>query len=56
MSVLDKALLEHNIVAIKKIYETMTFDNLSRLLDIKSDTVKRFINIYTIIRILLNIL
>ena len=33
-TVLDKAVIEHNIVAISKLYETISFDTLSKMLDI----------------------
>ena len=33
-SVLDRAVIEHNMVAISKLYETISFDTLSKMLDI----------------------
>ena len=34
-SVLDKALIEHNIEVISKIYKNISFDELGRFLEIK---------------------
>lgn len=41
-SVLDRAVIEHNIVAISKLYETISFDSLSKMLDIARYPVKMF--------------
>jgi len=31
-TVVDKAIMEHNIIAISKLYETISFDSISKML------------------------
>jgi len=48
-SVLDRAVIEHNIVAISKLYETISFDTLSKMLDITKYFVRDIFLIWLLI-------
>lgn len=47
-TVLDEAILQHNITAVSQVYESIKMKSLSRLVYMDRDTVK-FINIESII-------
>jgi len=42
-SILDKALIEHNIEVISKIYRNISFDELGRFLEIDPSKAERII-------------
>jgi len=43
-TVLDKAVIEHNIVAISKLYETISYDSLAKMLAITNYNTEKIIH------------
>lgn len=41
-TVLDKAVLEHNLLAVSRIYANITFENLGKLLGVGSDRAESY--------------
>jgi len=44
MSILDKAIIEHNIVSISKLFEEVSYETLIRMLDITKTQTERIIH------------
>ncbi len=46
INVLDRAIIEHNIVAVSKIYETISIQSLASILEVSEDLVNQQIRKY----------